>query len=284
MEEKNKINEVEAKVQGSAVVFTYLVTKDIVETLERKLGYSLDREIKEEVRDLENRFLYDFWQYIPENLDKVAVNANPVSAQLETMVRRNGFPVISLDRVYLTNADEYLEVTRITDPKTGEVKVSERPGNRPLDEQISSLRKYEKIVLADVGAFEGGTLLEISEMLENSGLDIEEIYLGFSSNKANRRINNNRKLTALNLFDFYEWIEMRDFFGIDGRNVGMDSDTRLYIPYWENLPKWASISKEKEREVAELCKDYNGILLGLLKQEEYDVRKIGRMIKYEGGK
>src|SRR3989339_22069 len=209
MEEKNKINEVEAKVQGSAVVFTYLVTKDIVETLERKLGYSLDREIKEEVRDLENRFLYDFWQYIPENLDKVAVNANPVSAQLETMVRRNGFPVISLDRVYLTNADEYLEV---------------------------------------------------------------------------RRINNNRKLTALNLFDFYEWIEMRDFFGIDGRNVGMDSDTRLYIPYWENLPKWASISKEKEREVAELCKDYNGILLGLLKQEEYDVRKIGRMIKYEGGK
>src|SRR3989339_316005 len=171
MEEKNKINEVEAKVQGSAVVFTYLVTKDIVETLERKLGYSLDREIKEEVRDL-----------------------------------------------------------------------------------------------------------------ENSGLDIEEIYLGFSSNKANRRINNNRKLTALNLFDFYEWIEMRDFFGIDGRNVGMDSDTRLYIPYWENLPKWASISKEKEREVAELCKDYNGILLGLLKQEEYDVRKIGRMIKYEGGK
>jgi len=214
----------------------------------------------------------------------VAIDANAVSMELETKTRRNGYPVISLDRVYLTNADGYLEVTRITNPKTGEVKVSERPGNRPLSEQINGLRKYDKIVLADVGAFEGGTLLEISEMLEKSGLKIEEIYLGFSSNEANRKINKSRKLTALNLFDFYEWIEIRDFFGIDGRNVGMDSGTRLYIPYWENLPKWASIPREKEQEVAELCRYYNGTLLDLLKQRGYDVRKIGKTIIYEGGK
>lgn len=200
------------------------------------------------------------------------------------MVRRNGYPVISLDRVYLTNADEYLEVTRITDPRTGEVKVSERPGNISLSEQINILRKYGKIVLADVGAFEGGTLLEISEMLEKNGLKIEEIYLGFSGNEANRRINNSRKLTALNLFDFYEWIELRDFFGIDGRNVGMDNNIRLYIPYWENLPKWASISEEKEQEVAELCRVYNGTLLDLLKQKGYDIKKIGKTINYKGDK
>ena len=265
-------------------MFTYLVTKDIVETLERKLGYRLRSNLKYVIRELEKEFLSDFWPYIPDNIEKRAIDAYPVSVQLGLISRRNAYPVISLDRVYLTNVDEYLEVTRITDPKTGKVSVSARPGNKPIEEQINALRKYDKIVLADVGAFEGETLLEISDLIERGGLNIEEIYLGFSSNEANEKINNKRKLTTLNLFDFYEWIEMRDFFGIDGRNVGMDGDLRLYIPYWENLPKWASISKEHEQEVAELCKDYYGTLLSLLKKEGYDIKKIGKTVKYEGDK
>ena len=48
--------------------------------------------------------------------------------------------------------------------------------------------------------------------------------------------------------------------------------------------KVASIPKENERDVAELCRDYYRTLLALLKQEGYDIRKTGRTIKYERGK
>lgn len=266
------------------VVFTYLVTKDIVETLERKVGYQLGEDLKGFVRDLEDQFLEEFWGFIPSEVKKEAIDSANVSVQLDSISRRNGKPIVSLDRVYLTKADEYLEVTRLTDPRTGQVRVSERPGNEPIDRQIDRLRKYKQIVLADVGAFEGGTLLEICELLENKGINIEEIYLGFSSNEANNIINNNRKLTALNLFDFYEWIEMRDFFGIDGRAVGIDSGMRTYIPYWENLSKWASIPKESEKTVSDLCRNYYTLLTERLLKEGYDIRRIGTQIKYDGGK
>ena len=260
------------------------MTKDTVETLERKIGYQLSSKSKKKIKELEDRFLSSFWPYIIKAIDKVAIDASSVSKQLESLVCRNKYPVISLDRVYLTNADVYLEVTRITNPKTGEVRIAERPGSKPLQKQINNLKKYKRIVLADAGAFEGRTLLEICGALEGEYIKIQEIYLGFSSNETNRKINKSRKLTTLNLFDLYEWIELRDFFGIDGRNVGILYGTRQFIPYWENLSKWASIPKESEHDVTELCKEYNKILLEALKKERCDIRKIGQIVRYEGGK
>ena len=264
------------------VVFTYLITKDIVETLERKIGYELDTELIEQINILEDEFLFDFFKFIPNNIKKTVVDASCISSQLESLVDRTNYPVISLDRVYLINADEYLEVTRLTNPKTGEVKITERPNTKPLQKQINNLRKYGNIVLVDVGAFEGETLLEICRLLEKDGINIKEIYLGVSSNEANEKINKRIKLTVLNLFDFYEWIELRDLFGIDGRNVGMENEAKLFIPYWENLSKWASISKENEPYIRELCKKYNRELVGRLWQEGYDLKKIGKPIKYGG--
>ncbi len=266
------------------VVFTYLVTKDIVETLERKIGYKLSDSLREDIKFLENEFLYRFWQYIPDNIRKTAIDANTVSKELENIIQLTGHPIISLDKVYLTNADEYLEVTRLTDPKTGNITISERQGYRPIEEQINSLKKYKKIVLADVGAFEGGTLLDVSNMLERNGLEIEEIYLGFSSNEANKRINNSRKLTVLNLFDFYEWIEMRDLFGIDGRAVSNDLGIKTYIPYSENLSGWASIPKENEKTVSEICNQYYLKLIQKLSKGGFDLNKIGKIMRLDGGK
>ncbi len=262
--------------------FTYLVTKDTIETLERKYSFTLGSKIKGEIKQLEDNFLSDFWKYIPENLNKTTISTSEISSELENKARRNGYPIVSLDRIYFTNADKYLEVTRLTNPKTGEVKIAERPGNNLLEKQIEDLKKeYDKVVLADVGAFEGCTLLEICNKLEKKGIEIEEICLGISSNEANNKINNNRKLSTLRLFAFYEWVEMRDFLGIDGRNVGLENGVRTFIPYWENLAKWASIPKENEQNVSELCKDYNKNIIGLLWQEGYDLKKIGKPVRFD---
>lgn len=266
------------------VEFIYLVTKDIVETLERKFGYRLGSGLKEEIKSWEGEFLSSFWPFIPEVMEKAELDASSVSKQLTGKVRETGCPVVSLDRVYVLDADQYLEVTRITDPETGEVRIAERPGTKPLQEQISDLKRYQRIVLADVGAFEGTTLLEICGAIEKEGIAIEGSYLGVSNYEANRKINNQRKLTTLNLFDLDEWIELRDFFGIDGRQAGMQDGVRLFIPYCENLAKWASIPKESEQEVADLCKRFNRRLMSALERDGCDLAKIGKAVKYSGGK
>lgn len=254
------------------------MTKDIVETLERKIG--LNVQDKCAIKQLENDFLERFWEFIPGYIDKVAIDASSVDTRL--LFKKNQ-KIISLDRIYFPRADQYLEVTRVTDPSTGNYQVRERPGARPLDDQIKSL-KYNKISLADVGAFDGTTMLRVCEAVEKNGIEIEDIYLCFSSNSANKSINSSRTLKVLMLFEFYEWIELRDLLGIDGRNTFMMGGDRFFIPYWENLEAWASIPKKYEKNVERLCKEYNQKILDILKEENVDISRIGKTMIYKGGR
>jgi len=82
--------------------------------------------------------------------------------------------------------------------------------------------------------------------------------------------------------NFYEWIELRDLVGIDGRAVGLSSEGyRLYMPYWENLTEWASVPEESMAPVKEIClKAYRGIMQ-LLRDNGYYVSKIGRIVEYK---
>jgi len=182
----------------------------------------------------------------------------------------------------MPNAPEFLEITRETNPVTGEVRIAERPGNKSLEEQINALRGYKKVSLVDVGAFEGDTILEICGRIEKEGVEVDGVYLGFSSEIANRKICDRYKSRVLNLFNLYEWIELRDFFGIDGRNVRCEDGRKMFIPYWENLIKWASIPEENEREVRELCISYNQKLFCLLEEAGQDISKTGKAISYGG--
>jgi len=262
------------------VVFTYLVTKDLVYTLERKFGFPLEDATRDKIFSLEKNFLQEFWKYIPDSLEKVELDASFVSQKLEDVLAQKSYPVISLDRIYFS-ALRSLEVTRLTNPVTGEVNLASRPGSKVLEEQIEQIKEQE-VVLTDVGAFDGGTILKVVSLLENNGTNVAEIVLGISSTKAYERLQGLNKVTTLNLFDIFEWIELRDLFGIDGRNVDFDRGSRLFIPYWENLSQWASISGKDELSVKKLCKEYNQALVGLLWQEGFNLNKIGIPVKYGG--
>ena len=211
-------------------------------------------------------------------MNQVASDALVTSQQLERQCQLRNLPVVSLDRVYLTDADAYLEVTRITDPVTGKITISSRPGQPSLDRQLDQLSQYRKIILTDVGAFGGETMLETCTLIEQRGIKIEEILLGYSSIEANANINNKRKMTALDLFEFYEWIELRDFFGIDGRRV---ADGSGFIPYWEKPVEWASIPKPYEEAVKSLCQAYNSKLLTLLEENGCPTERIGQPLSLE---
>jgi len=264
-------------------MLTYLITKDLVETLERKFRFNLTSKLKRGLKKLENEFILDLLCLLPRS-NNVSMETSGVSKQLELLVKRSGLPIVSLDRVYVTNADQYLEVTRMTDQKTGEVKITERPGELNLPDQVSRLKSYNEIVLADVGAFEGETLSEVCELIESQGIRISEICLGFAGRQGYEKINKKRKVTSLNLFNFYEWIELRDFLGIDGRNFGVSKEGRIFAPYWENLCGWASISRTNRKKVEQVCRSYNCQVIGRLWQEGYDVSKIGKPTKFGGKK
>jgi len=251
---------------NALIGFTYLVTKDLAETLERKLGFVLKPEDKVIIRKLEEAFLSEFWQYIPANAVGVALSCDELSKSLEA--RMVGGPVVSLDRVYFPKADSYLDVTRLTDQKTGRVRIGPRPGAVPLEQQLAGISG--PVVVADVGAYEGTTLLEIC-----AAMQVSSIYLGVADKKALDRLSKQVPTLCLYTFDLCEWIELRDLFGIDGRIIPSNGNRR-FMPYWENLPGWASVPQD----AAPLCKRYNKELLALL--EVYDLGLIGEVVAYGG--
>ncbi len=266
-------------------VGTYLISKDIAETLERKLDFSLDQKIKTEIKILEDEFLTKFWPYIPQDINQVSVNCQDISTTLEYLTKRNNLPVISLDRVYITNANAYLEVTRQTNPKTGIITLAPRPNTPPLECQISKIAsQYEKIILADVGAFGGDTILEIVSKLSQEKIVIKEIYLGFSTQEATNKIKQITPCTPIQTYNFYEWIELRDLFGIDGRQVESKTKEKTYIPYWENLGNWASIPQKNIEPVSQLCKQYYHLLVQKLINNGFNASTIGTQVPYNGEK
>ena len=264
----------------------------MVETLERKLGIKLTQNGKEKLRDLEKEFLSEFWSFVPcragtTPIEKRVICVPAVASKLACLIEGNGnsIPAVTLDRIYVRNADWCLEVTRKTDPKTGKVEITERAGSEPLEKQIEVMKDYLKknrVVLCDVGAFEGGTLLTVCMELERRGVSVEMICLGICSGDAYRKLKRERKVATVYMFNLYEWVELRDLLGIDGRYVGMRDGKRLFIPYWETLSQWASISREVEKDAANLCKEYNRKLMKILQEEGCDVEKIGIPVKYGG--
>jgi hypothetical protein len=187
--------------------------------------------------------------------------------------QKSRYPILSLDRVYFPFADYFIDVTRITDLQTGKITIGERPGSISLEKQIEDLQGIGDICLADVGAFEGDTLIETIDILKRNGIFVKEIVLGYVGNVALNKLKVDTKY--LETRNFYEWIELRDFFGIDGRNLRSLDGKRRFIPYWENLKKWASISDYDIEYARQLCLEFNSLLIGLLWREGYDLGRMG---------
>ena len=283
--------EVKGKINGGLP--TYLITKDLLETLERKYGYNINDDMQKQLSSLQEEFVQKFWEAakLPNRIERYELDASELSAELENVIRDNcKTPLISLDRVYIQNGssfqmvNDFLDVTRRTDPITGAVTLEERPGSRPLIEQIVYLRNHHsEVSLADVGSFTGDTLLKIIKWLENEGISVKQVYLSVAGKGVEAKLKDtNVEVITVYGANFYEWIELRDLLGIDGRAVGLSSDgDRLYIPYWENLTEWASIPEESVEPVKEICQSSYKAIMQLLRDNGYDVSKIGRIMEYK---
>ena len=276
------------RCKKALVVFTgrrtYLVTRDIVECLKTKVGYNLDDVTTKRIRVLEEAFISEFWKYIPLGIEKEEVLVDIFKRSLEEKVLASERKVLSLDRIYVSNADFYLDITRETDSRTGEVKLSARNGCKTLEEQIKSFKGYDEIDLVDVGVFDGDTLLEVYNLLEAEGVSVGEVFLAVADKNGYNRVNEVKKVNVDRIFNFYEWIELRDFFGIDGRSVLSKDGIRRFIPYWENLGAWAGIPMNNIEDVRSLCLRTNKELKKILENGGFDLNKIGEAVIFRGEK
>lgn len=229
--------------------------------------------------NLEEEFLEKYWRLIPNNIDTVEIRIPDLKRKiLELNPSR---PLVSLDRIYMAEADAYVNLTRETNPSNGLVKLAPRNGTPPLKDQVKQLKNYNQWNIFDIGVFDGDTILSVCDLIESEGIEIGEIYLGVASTKGYQKLTEKRKLKVVNIFDFFEWVELRDLFGIDGRSVYSEKE-RSFIPYWENLPGWASIDGDNEVLGRELCLKTNRKLKQILREDNLNLKNLGTIVNYGG--
>lgn len=88
--------------------------------------------------------------------------------------------LVSMDPVYVPEAEARIETTRLLDWDTRFEKkpmriLGARPGNLPIALQAQSLSQsgVKRVILADVGVFDGGTFNYVKEELESSGVSVD---------------------------------------------------------------------------------------------------------------
>ncbi|MGC8670124.1 MAG: hypothetical protein ACP5TL_03170 [Candidatus Micrarchaeia archaeon] len=271
---------------------TYLITNDLVLKTESVVG-PLPERLKAELKSLGDEFVKEFWHTagIPESVATFELDGNNIRDELEGLLRETNYPIVSLDRVYITPKTPgvvfYIDVTRLTDPNTGTVKLAPRPGKKPIDEQIKELKNLvddSPVALVDIGVFEGNTLLTAIDAMRRGGVSISEIYLGVSSRGFESKVGGKSKVSIANMFDLFEWIELRDLVGMDGRKVGLDQNGVLeYMPYWEDLEEWASVPKENVSATKRLCIKYYNRITDILAKEGYDIKAFGKPVELKTG-
>ncbi len=282
---------------------TYIVTKDLASTLVHRCGIGeveSNEGLRNRIAALEVSFIEKFATLVPKGKEMIILPieeiADAVKLRIMSIPTGNKGMVVTLDPLFLKDADAILSITRQMNPDTRINKMGSRYGTPDVDEQIREIemklaardRKAEGITLVDIGSFSGTTLKELVRMLKTRGIHVRAIILGLSSEKVKdtlRKASEGIGVYVTHQRDFFEWLELRDLFLIDGRNVPREynnGENRGFIPYTENLAEWASIPDNNIQDCIRLCRRYNAELLTVLKETGSDTSRIGVHIPLRG--
>jgi hypothetical protein len=163
--------------------------------------------------------------------------------------------------------------------KTG-LEIGPRPGYGLLNDQVGELKEYLKgrpVILVDDGSFTGTTMRILIDSIEEEGIEIDHVVVGFMFPNAKsyimQRIENGKKIHCWQEGNYLDWLPDHDFFPFIpncGRVLGWDYNEQAYpgylsnglslckpyiLPYCEKgkVNEWANIDKEKENEFSKFC-------------------------------
>lgn len=145
---------------------------------------------------------------------------------------------IALDDITVPSFDYHLQVTRIYDRDARKLGVGSRNGAKTILQQIadcqakygtySSTKDRPTIVLADDGAYEGGSILDIARRLKQQNLSVSKVKLGFATGKGYDAI---RKAMCPPEFDEHVTISVSHSQDIEGVHVWVcERDFYLGVP------------------------------------------------------
>jgi len=266
----------------------YLVSKGLVPLLVNRYGLQLSNELKERIRELEDEFAQTLGGILQcksifgeHPLSYRVLDDESIINSVRELLEREKRPKISFDDVYFQDlAEDFYSITRLTNPdEFSDKRVGPRPGFPELQtqrERLANRFRSNGVVFLDIGIFEGETLMDEVDKFREIGVNVERVVLAIGNTEYVERMRKKVPVDVANIYDFGEWIEIRDFFGFDGRkpirdNITGYSNEILIIPYKENLGTWASIPKGLETEVKKLCEQSNRDLINELRREGIDV-------------
>jgi hypothetical protein len=259
----------------------YLITKDIPQLLQNRHGLKLtDAEI-EALNGLQDEFIARIKPYLSEDqklrvIENVAVDTRSVARPL------------FLDDVHFRTTGESLSFTRSLPLEdlannSRSKRISPRHGALSLDEQMERL-EHKDYTLVDVGIFTGETVVKLVDDLREHGITANKAvvavcnknYLdcGGGKNYLKEELADGSKRTTgievvvpdSGIFNFGEWMELRDIVGFDGRSVR--SEGRTFAAYITNLAEHASIKPKNCDLVGKISETYFERMLGVLRQRD----------------
>lgn len=220
-------------------------------------------ELFEELRaDLIAALEHAFREPVGDDKHKVAIK--PLRLTDLHVIRRDPSDKrdfwITLDDVAVPSHDYHLEITRIYDMDARKIGVGPRIGAKTLLQQVADCQaKYfeyartaldPQIVLVDDGAYEGGSVLAVADMLKKHDLPVSVVNLGFSTSKGLKAIAEAlcppefEQHATIGVSKFIEidavhvWVCERDFYlGVprSGRTFGFSEKPDRALPHQSRI-------------------------------------------------
>lgn len=252
----------------------YLVTDDVLMTLENRCGYEMTPEEKDAVQQAVSAALSGFEEVVPEGMEYQVVGGENLRNWAVNQLDSDT-PVISVDNAYLPeNGCSWLNIvelgmTRETNPETGEYELVTRKPERKYEDRLSEIASnFDEVQLFDVGAFTGGTMDMMQSDLENKGVEVTKTVAPVVNSEV---INVESCISYKDSYNFGEWLEARDIAAIDGRKIpGRDNEDipdRSFIPYWEDPQGMASIPNGDISQFKEISRELLADIQEILGEE-----------------
>jgi hypothetical protein len=176
------------------------------------------------------------------------VPSGKIQRDLKRVVEKTNLPTVSLDNRYVTNADQYLGISRGTDALLNDSGYVSRAGYLPIEDQLNrvSVLGGEVMLLDDV-LFSGEMISQLADNLERYGVRVTKVATGIAIQEGIDKLQaQGIDVVATEIFDDVEdEICERDFAVVpgSGRRVDELSANALYFDNKYGRPKqWASIS------------------------------------------
>jgi hypothetical protein len=180
------------------------------------------------------------------------VDANYLRVGMNDLMKSTQLPVVSLDRRYLRDADEYLDISRAVGLDFSDAGYDTRANADPMNDQISRLgSKYagKEIVLADDVLFSGEMIFTLRSQLESQGVSVPSFMCGIAIGEGEEKLRTfGMEVGSVVTFpDVDDEICERDFTVLpgSGRKIFGSEMSALYFEDQYGRPEqWASIPTE----------------------------------------